>query len=119
MFKAAVEGRYDFVAELRAYGRRSERSRDLFEKYGFHLVYDKDMDQTIGDGFFYTVGYKDLDNSTLLIGLMRCGINAIALNTTGSGQAGIRVCVSRLLCEEDFQALDERLQLFVELEKEQ
>ena len=118
MFKAAVEGRYNFVGELREYGRRSERSRDIFEKHGFHLVYDKDMDQTIGDGFFYTVGYGNLDNNSLMVRLMRCGINAIALNTTGSGQSGIRVCVSRLLTDEDFQALDERLQLFVELDKE-
>lgn len=118
MFKAAVEGCYNFVGELREYGRRSERSRDIFEKHGFHLVYDKDMDQTIGDGFFYTVGYGNLDNNSLMVRLMRCGINAIALNTTGSGQSGIRVCVSRLLTDEDFQALDERLQLFVELDKE-
>ena len=47
--------------------------------------------------FFYTVGYKDLDNKALLEALMRCGIIAIPLNTTGSGQCGIRVCVSRLL----------------------
>lgn len=118
MLKAAVEGRYDFVKELREYGRRSERSRYLFERHGFHLVYDKDMDQSIGDGFFYTVGYKDLDNNTLLMRLMRCGINAVALNTTGSGQCGIRVCVSRLLTEEDFETLDERLRLFVQLDTE-
>ena len=118
MLKAAVEGRYDFVKELREYGRRSERSRYLFERHGFHLVYDKDMDQSIGDGFFYTVGYKELDNNTLLTRLMRCGINAVALNTTGSGQCGIRVCVSRLLTEEDFETLDERLRLFVQLDTE-
>ena len=119
MFQAAVEGRYDFVGEVRAYGRRAERSRKIFEKHGFHLVYDKDVDRPIGDGFFYTVEYKDLDNNTLLLQLMRCGIIAIALNTTRSIQPGIRVCVSRLLSDEDFVALDERLGLFEELEKKQ
>lgn len=117
MMKAAVEGRYDFVKEMREYGLRSHLSRQIFDKHGFHLVYDKDMEQTISDGFFYTVGYKDLDNRELLEGLLRCGIIAIALNTTGSGQCGVRVCVSRLLSEEDFEMLDKRLGFFVELYK--
>ena len=117
MMEAAVEGKYNFVKEVREYGMRSHRSRQIFDKHGFHLVYDKDMEQTISDGFFYTVGYKDLDNRELLEGLLRCGIIAIALNTTGSGQCGVRVCVSRLVSDEDFQRLDERLGYFEELFK--
>jgi len=73
------------------------------------------MEQTISDGFFYTVEYKDLSNKALLEALLRCGIIAIPLNTTGSGQCGIRVCVSRLLCDEDFDLLDKHLKLFVKL----
>lgn len=115
MMEAAVEGRYDFVHEVREYGARSHRSRQIFDRHGFHLVYDRDMEQTISDGFFYTVGYRNMDNRQLLEGLLRCGIIAIALNTTGSGQCGVRVCVSRLLTDEDFRLLDERLALFVEL----
>ena len=118
MMKAAVEGKYDFVKEMREYGYRAHRSRELFDKYGFHLVYDKDMEQTISDGFFYTVGYKDLSNRALLEGLFRCGIIAIALNTTGSGQSGVRVCVSRLLTDDDFARLEERLGYFVQLYNE-
>ena len=117
MMEAAVEGKYNFVKEVREYGLRSHRSRKIFDKHGFHLVYDKDMEQTISDGFFYTVGYKNLDNRELLEGLLRCGIIAIALNTTGSGQCGVRVCVSRLLSDEDFERLDERLGYFEELFK--
>ena len=105
MFKAAVEGRYNFVKELREYAIRAHKSRQLFEDNGFHLVYDKDIEQTISDGFFYTVEYKSLGNRELLEALLRCGIIAIPLNTTGSGQAGIRVCVSRLGNEEDFRRL--------------
>ena len=115
MMAAAVEGKYDFVKEMREYGYRSHRSRELFDKHGFHLVYDKDLEQTISDGFFYTVGYRDLSTRELLEGLFRCGIIAIALNTTGSGQNGVRVCVSRLLDDADFRHLDERLGLFVNL----
>ena len=115
MFKAAVEGRYNFVKELREYAIRAHKSRQLFEDNGFHLVYDKDIEQTISDGFFYTVEYKSLGNRELLEALLRCGIIAIPLNTTGSGQAGIRVCVSRLGNEEDFRRLDDHLKLFVKL----
>ena len=115
MFKAAVEGRYNFVKELREYAIRAHKSRQLFEENGFHLVYDKDIEQTISDGFFYTVEYKSLGNRELLEALLLCGIIAIPLNTTGSGQAGIRVCVSRLGNEEDFRRLDEHLKLFVKL----
>ena len=115
MFKAAVDGEYNFVGQVKEYAVRSKRSREILEKHGFHLVYDKDIDQTISDGFFYTAGYKDLDNKELLERLMRCGITAIGLNSTGSNQRGIRVCVSRLLSDDDFEKLDQRLALFENL----
>lgn len=117
MFQAAADGTYDFVSELREYGRRSHRSKEIFEAHGFHLVYDKDIDQSIGDGFFYTMGYGSLSNSELLSLLLRCGISAIGLNTTGSGKQGIRVCVSQMLTEEDFTRLSERLDMFIQLAK--
>ena len=115
MFKACVEGRYNFVNELRNYGFRAHRSREIFDRNGFHLVYDKDMEQAIGDGFFYTVEYRDMSNRELLEALFRCGVVAIPLNTTGSSQCGIRVCVSRLLNDDDFLRLDNHLKLFVNL----
>ena len=115
MFEACLDGRYNFVKELRDYGLRAHLSREIFEQNGFRLVYDKDMNQTIGDGFFYTVTYKDMDNRTLLEALLRCGVVAIPLNTTGSKQCGIRVCVSRLLNDWDFQRLDRHLKQFITL----
>lgn len=118
MMGAAADGRYDFVSEVREYGSRAHRSRKIFERHGFHLVYDKDMDQTISDGFFYTVGYEKMDNKRLMETLLRSGISAICLNTTGSGECGIRVCVSRLITDEDFDRLSRHLDMFVELAKE-
>lgn len=115
MMEAAVDGRYNFVKELRDYGLRAHKSREIFENNGFHLVYDKDMEQTISDGFFYTVEYRDMNNKDLLEALVRCGVIAVPLNTTGSGQCGIRVCVSRLLSDEDFALLDHHLKLFINL----
>ena len=115
MMEASVDGRYNFVKVLRDYALRAHRSRHIFDRNGFHLVYDKDMEQTISDGFFYTMTYKNLSNRELLEALLRCGVIAIPLNTTGSGQCGIRVCVSRLITNEDFRLLNKHLKMFVQL----
>ncbi len=114
----AAEGKIDFISEMAKYGQRAHRSKEIFEKHGFHIVYDKDLDRKVGDGFFYTIGYKDLSCSELMFDLMRCGITAISLDSTGSRQKGIRACVSRLSSEEDFNSLNNRLAMFVQIQKE-
>lgn len=42
---------------MREYGHRAARVKDAFRANGFHLVYDKDLDEDVSDGFFFTVGY--------------------------------------------------------------
>ncbi|MBR4755629.1 MAG: pyridoxal phosphate-dependent aminotransferase [Bacteroidales bacterium] len=116
MMEASVSGKFDFVGEVKEYARRARRSKEIFFKHGFSLVYDKDLEQEVSDGFFYTVRYKDMKGSELLYDLMRCGISAITLAATRSRQQGIRVCVSMLNGDEDFLKLDERLGLFEELQ---
>jgi len=54
----------------------------------------------------------------LLSLLMRCGIAAITLNTTGSEQPGARISVSALKTQELMQQLDERLAMFEQLANE-
>ena len=114
----AAEGKIDFISEMSKYGQRAHRSKAIFEKHGFHIVYDKDLDRKVGDGFFYTIGYEDMTCSELMYDLVRCGITAISLDSTGSRQRGIRACVSRLSSEEDFENLDQRLGLFAQIQKE-
>ena len=115
MMEASVSGKFDFVTEMKEYARRAHRSKEIFFKHGFSLVYAKDLDQDVSDGFFYTVGYKGMKGSDLLYNLLRCGICAITLTATRSEQQGLRVCVSMLNDDEDFRKLDERLDLFEEL----
>lgn len=115
MLGAAADGKYDFVGEMREYGRRAGRAKEIFTRRGFHIVYDKDLDEDVSDGFFFTVGYDGMAGSKLLLNLLRCGVCAITMVATHSTREGLRVCVSLLNREEDFQALDERLGLFVEL----
>ena len=111
MLKAASDGTLNFVEETSEYAHRARRMKDTFEKYGFHVVYDKDIDRGISDGFFFTIGYKNMSCGELMRELLYYGVSSIALSTTGSEQQGIRACCSRM--EEPLYAvLDERLKAF-------
>ena len=118
MMDAAVEGKLDFVSDVKEYGRRAAITKEMFERHGFHIVYDRDNNVPISDGFYYTVSYKDLTNQELITNLLRCGIAAITLNTAGSDQAGIRACVSNLSTPDLFDKLEENLALFEKLVNE-
>lgn len=112
MLGAAVDGRLNFVEDCREYERLGGRAKECFNDNGFHIVYAKDGDQDISDGFFFTAGYKDLSSSELQAELLRYGIAAISLPSTGSEQNGLRVCVSLLKGDETFETLNERLARF-------
>lgn len=114
MFDAAADGRLDFVEHAAEYARRARRSKEIFLRHGFRIVYDRDREEPVSDGFFYTVGYRGMSGSELLAELLRYGICAISLASTGSRQQGIRVCISQMNREEQFRLLDERLTLFAE-----
>ncbi|MFV0419211.1 MAG: pyridoxal phosphate-dependent aminotransferase [Dysgonomonas sp.] len=111
MLKAASDGDLDFVAETSEYGRRAHRMKESFNRYGFNIVYDKDIDRNISDGFFFTIGYKDMSCAELMRELLYYGISSISLSTTGSEQQGVRACCSRM-SEELYDVLDERLKGF-------
>ncbi len=118
MLEASVEGKLNFVDDVKEYGRRAAITKEMFLRHGFNIVYDRDNEVPISDGFYYTVGYKNLSNKELITNLMRCGIAAITLNTAGSQQAGIRACVSALSTPDLFDKLDENLGLFEKLVNE-
>ncbi len=111
MLDAAVEGRIDFVADTREYARRAERMKKIFTDNGFHIVYDYDVTQPVGDGFFFTLGYGKLSSGQLLKELLYYGVSSIALGTTGSEQQGVRACTSRMR-EELYPIMEERMKAF-------
>ena len=84
----------------------------MFLDNGFHIVYSKDGNEDVSDGFFYTVGYKELTGAQLMHDLMLYGICSISLSLTGSRQNGVRICVSQLNRPEQFDLLEQRLRLF-------
>jgi aspartate/methionine/tyrosine aminotransferase len=112
MFKAACQGKIDYVNNTREYARRAKVVKDILLRNGFHVVYDKDADgQEVGDGFFFTFGYKDWTGEKMVNKLIYYGISAISLSSTGARREGMRGCVS-CIRDDQYEWLDQRLALF-------
>lgn len=112
MLEKAVKGELNFVKECSEYGRRGGILKKLLLENGFHIIYDKDGDRDISDGFFFTAGYKDMDSESLQRELLRHGISSISLPCTGSEQSGVRVCVSKISDDDTFNKFSQRLKAF-------
>lgn len=111
MFKAACDGKYNFLNDVHEYERRAHEMKRIFTSHGFNILYADDLGTPIGDGFYFTVAYKNLTGGQLMRELLYYGVSAIPLDTTGSQQQGLRVCVSFVKTEQ-LKDLDERLAEF-------
>ena len=111
MLKAASDGTYNFREEIKEYGKRAHLLKKIFCKHGFFVVYDKDLDEDIADGFYFTIGYPGMTSGELAHELMYYGVSAICLITTGSHQEGLRVCTS-FIAEHQYDQLEERMAIF-------
>lgn len=114
MLEAAADGRINFVHDCEEYRRRCTRARQLFTDAGFKVVYADDAGTPVSDGFFFTATYGDMDSESLQRALMRHGISTISLPGTGSTRHGLRICVSKLSDDKDFDTLAERLRAFTD-----
>lgn len=111
MFRAASDGRLNYVEHVREYARRAAQVKEIMTRNGFHVVYDKDCDKEVGDGFFFTFGYKNMTGEQLINKLIYYGISAITLAPTGSTREGLRGCVS-MIADYQYDEFDKRLRLF-------
>lgn len=111
MLKGVNEGYYNFFKEVKEYARRAETMKKIFTDNGFSILYDKDVDQLIADGFYFTISYPGLSAGELLKELMFYGVSAITLLSTGSEMEGLRACVAPVLPTQ-FNDLKERLKRF-------
>lgn len=112
MMKAASDGIYDFRHDVSVYGVRAHKLKELFLRHGFHIVYDKDLDEDIADGFYFTIGYPGMTTGGQLAHeLMYYGVSAICLSTTGSCQQGLRICTS-FVEDRQIGELDRRMAIF-------
>lgn len=111
MLNLSCEGIINFVDDTREYERRAHRMKEIFCRHGFDIVYDRDVTDNVGDGFFFTLGYEGLTGEELVVELMHYGVSSICLSTTGSLKNGVRACVSRMR-EELYDVLEERMAAF-------
>ena len=111
MLKGANDGTFNFVKDIKEYGEKAKIMKQMFTDNGFFIVYDKDMGEDIGDGFYFTFCYPGYEGVDLLNELIRYGISAIALDITGSHKQGIRACVA-LVLRDQFPDLKSRLEKF-------
>ena len=113
LFRAACDGEYNFRDDIKVYGERAHKLKEIFLRHNFYVVYDKDLDQPIADGFYFTIGYPGMTSGKLARELMYYGVSAICLVTTGSHQEGLRVCTS-FIRDHQYEQLDERMAVFAE-----
>lgn len=114
IFKACNDGTFNFRDELLEYQRKATTMKKAFVDNGFHIVYDKDLDVEVADGFYFTFGYEGMTGVELLDELVYYGISAISLSITGSTRTeGVRACVS-LVPNELLPELPLRLKKFHE-----
>ncbi len=114
ILKAVNDGEFNFVEVVKEYGEKAHIMKKVFLDNGFTIVYDKDEDEPIADGFYFTFAYPGFTGEELLNELIYYGISAISLAITGSERLeGIRACVS-LVKREQFPDLEYRLKKFHE-----
>lgn len=111
MLRLSTEGKINFVEDTREYAVRAEKMKKIFTDNGFHIVYDNDVTQKVGDGFFFTIGYGNMSGGELLTELLYYGVSSISLSTTGSEQQGVRACTSRMR-DDLYDVMQERMQAF-------
>ncbi|MGE4540041.1 MAG: aminotransferase class I/II-fold pyridoxal phosphate-dependent enzyme [Bacteroidales bacterium] len=109
ILKAANEGKFNFLDEVKVYGEKAAIMKRIFTDNGFRIVYDKDEDKPIADGFYFTYAYPGFSGVDLLEEMIYYGISAISLDITGSERhEGIRACTS-LISMEQMPDLEARL----------
>lgn len=112
ILKAVNDGSYNFVEGVREYGQRAGFLKDILIKNGFQLVYSKDEDKPLADGFYFTFSCPGFSGAELVNELLYYGISAISLDITGSERTeGLRACVSQIHPSQ-FNDFEERVKAF-------
>jgi len=112
MLRAVNDGTYKYRDDVMEYGAKAAVMKRLFLENGFNIVYDRDLEEPLADGFYFTISYPGMDGRILLAELLRYGISAISLDITGSERKeGLRACVS-LIRRTQLGDLEARLKKF-------
>jgi aspartate/methionine/tyrosine aminotransferase len=112
LFKAVNDGEYKYFEDVREYGEKARIMKEIFTSSGFTITYDRDLDEKLADGFYFTVSYPGMIASKLVEELLYYGVSTLSLEITGTeNKEGLRICVSQIP-REDFGILDARLKKF-------
>ncbi len=111
LMEAACDGSYNFLDDVKEYGRRAKFMKDVLLAAGFRLVYDNDMGAPLADGFYFTVIYPGMTGLQLTRELIYYGIAVFPLDTMGSTQQGVRICTSFFKPEQE-QLFKQRIEEF-------
>lgn len=111
LMEAACDGSYNFLDDVREYGRRAKFMKDVLLANGFYLVYDNDLGAPLADGFYFTVQYPGMNDLQLTRELMYYGIAVFPLDTMGSNEQGVRICTSFFSREQE-PLFEERIKQF-------
>jgi len=112
LLKAVNDGYYKFRDDVIEYGHKARIMKKMFTDNGFMITYDRDLDVPVADGFYFTISYPGMTADELINRLLRYGISAITLNTTGSERNdALRACVS-MVPQSLFGDLEYRLKCF-------
>jgi aspartate/methionine/tyrosine aminotransferase len=113
LLKAVNDGTYKYREDVKEYGEKARIMKKLFTSNGFRIEYDKDLDEPIADGFYFTISYQGFTGKKLIEELLYYGISAISLDIAGSGRQGLRACVSQVPASQ-YNELEVRLRKFHE-----
>ncbi len=112
LLKAVNDGKYRYRDDVKEYGEKAAIMKRMFTSNGFRIVYDRDLDEPLADGFYFTISYPGMKGRELLAELLHYGISAISLDITGSDRnEGLRACVS-MVPRKQFSDLEMRLKEF-------
>jgi aspartate/methionine/tyrosine aminotransferase len=113
LLKSVNDGQYKYLDDVKEYGEKAKVMKKLFISSGFNIVYDRDLDEPLADGFYFTISYPGMSGAELLEELLYYGISAISLDITGSNRhEGLRACVSQV-SRDQFKVLEYRLKRFM------
>jgi aspartate/methionine/tyrosine aminotransferase len=112
LLKAVNDGKYRFRDDVIEYGVKAREMKRMFLENNFKIVYDRDLDEPLADGFYFTISYPGMSGIELLEELLCYGISSISLDISGSDRhEGLRACVS-MVPREQFPELGIRLKKF-------
>jgi aspartate/methionine/tyrosine aminotransferase len=112
LLKAVSDGNYKYRDDIIEYGEKARIMKKMFTDNGFMITYDKDLNEPLADGFYFTISYPGMTAAKLINRLLHYGISAITLDTTGSERHdSLRACVSQVP-RTMFGDLEHRLKCF-------